>query len=118
MAVQGRGVGLLEGGNLAVEVLELLRGQLLADLDEDAGVFFFESAAGIGDAVDGSEDLGLILEVVGGERGEEGLLTLHVEVEGYESGFVCFEDTVHAALLLGREFEMPDVGGLVPPAAA
>jgi len=33
---------------------------LLADLEEDVGVFLFEVAAGVGDAVDGGEDLAFV----------------------------------------------------------
>ena len=82
------------------------------------GVFLLELAAGLGDAVDGGEDLAFVLEVGVGEAGQIDLLALEVGVEVDEGGLVGFEDGVHAALLIGVEAEFAGGAVVIPPAAA
>ena len=80
------------------------------------GVFLFEIGAGLGDAVDGREDLGFVLKVRAGEIGEADLFALEVGVEVGDGGPVGLEDGVHAALLIGREVELFGGAVVVPPA--
>ena len=110
--------GLVNARDGAIEGLELLRGHLLADLEEDVDVLLLEVVAGVGDAVDGGEDPGLVTQVGARDGGEVGLFTLEIGVEGGEGGAVGLEDVVHAVLLVGGEVELADGLVVVPPAAA
>jgi len=81
------------------------------------GVFLFEIAAGVGDAVDCGEDFGLVAKVGVGEAAEVHLFALEVGVEVGDGGPVGLEDGVHAALLIGGEVELFGGAVVVPPAA-
>jgi hypothetical protein len=110
--------GLLLFGDLFFEGLELLGVQLLANLDEHVDVFLLQIAACLGDAIDGGEEPGLVLEIAGRNCGEGSLFALEVGVEREEGGLVGFEDGIHVLLLLGAEAELLASLVVVPPAAA
>ncbi len=78
--------GLVGAGDLVIEGVELLGIELLAHLEEHVGVLLLEVAAGVGDAVDGGEDLALILEIGVGEAGEVDLFVLQVGVGVVRAG--------------------------------
>ena len=61
---------------------------MLADLEKGVGVFLFEIAAGVRDAVDGGEDFGFVLKIGAGEAGEADLFALEVGVEVDEVGLL------------------------------
>ena len=90
----------------------------MADLEEDVGVFLFEVSTGVGDAVDGGEDFGFVLEVGVGEAGEVYFFALEVGVEIEKGRLVGLEDGVHTTLLLAVEAEPACGAVVVPPAAA
>ena len=81
------------------------------------GFLFFQIAAGSGDAVDGGEDLGLVLEVGAGEAGEANLFALEVGEEVDEGWLIGLEDAIHAGLLIGAEAEFVGGAVIVPPAS-
>ncbi len=105
-------------GDGAVKGFELLRRQLLADLEEDVDVFLLKVVARVGDTVDGGEDPGFVAQIGAGDGGEVGLFVLEVGVEAGQGGAVGLEDVVHAVLLIGAQVELADGGVVVPPAAA
>ena len=100
-----------------LELLPLIGGQHLPDVEKHVRVGLFELSAGLGDLVDLPEHLRLI-GLVGFDHGtHHDLLLLEVGVQIHQLEAVLLENVVHLLFLVIGEVDSLSDFGVIPPAA-